>query len=392
MLVIALVICAATTATGDRVEQWLDYRIPAGFVYEEESLTPDQARELGGRHFVLTLLNVTEISADAAGGIGSRNFQTFRTFPALDTVDAVVAAALSRHRGHLRLWGLKSLTQEVAAALVSSPGLSLEITDVREVSPDVARALAEGKRQQLVLGLTDLTTEVAGVLAAFKGDLRFLRLETLSLDAAAALGKHRGELDLGPARITPEVAEALLDHDGPLGLWGVKSLAPGVGDILARHKAEVMLRLEEIDSATLARKLFSEPNRDASVENLRTMSPAIAAEYARRAPGYLACLDTLSVEAAQELAKGNAEIKLPAVTKLSPELATALTERTRPVYLRGIKALDGPDALPVAEALASTPAPIWMDSLERVAAPALAALRNKATIRLPPDDKLTIVP
>jgi hypothetical protein len=60
--------------------------------------------------------------------------------------------------------------------------------------------------------------------------------------------------------------------------------------------------------------------------------------------------------------------------------------------LSGIKALDGPDAVPVAEALASTRGPIWMDFLERVSAPALAALRKKDTIRLPPEEELTIVP
>jgi hypothetical protein len=280
----------------------------------------------------------------------------------------------------------------VAAALVGSPGQSLEIPDVREVSPEAARALADGKRGKVVVGLTSLSIEIAEILAKFKGSLCFPRLETLSLNAAAALDKHRRTLDLGPARITPDVAEVLLRHDARIGLTGVKRLDPGVGDILARHKSEVVLFLDEIDSASLARKLFSESNRDASVENLRTMSPEIAAEYARQDPGYLKCLDRLSVEAARELAKGNLEIKLPAVTKLSPELATALTDRTDAVYLRGIKALDGPDAVAVAEALASTPAPIWMTSIERVSARALAALRKKDTIRLPPEEELTIVP
>jgi hypothetical protein len=60
--------------------------------------------------------------------------------------------------------------------------------------------------------------------------------------------------------------------------------------------------------------------------------------------------------------------------------------------LFGIKTLDGPDAVAVAEALASTPAPVYMELLERVSAPALAALRKKATITLPPDEELTIVP
>jgi hypothetical protein len=383
----------AVAGKGGPVEHCCNYRIPAGFVYEGESLTLEQARELPGRNAVLTLLGVTEITPEVARLIVSPHEDTFLTLPALETVDVAAADALSRHRGDLRLWGIKSLTSEVAEALSKRPGQSLELIGVRDLPPDVARSLANGKRQALAVGLTSLSAEIAEVLADFNGDLRFPRLQTLALDAATALGSHRGQLDLGPAHITPDVAEVLLRHDAPIGLTGVKRLASGVGDILARHKAEVWLLLEEIDSATLARKLFTESTAPSSVCNLRTMSPDVAAEYARRPVGfYLERLDTLSVEAARELAKGSLEIKLPAVTKLSPDLATALTDRTPSVYLQGIKALDGPDAVPVAEALASTPAPIWMDSLERVSAPALAALRKKDTITLPPDEKLTIVP
>ena len=383
---------AGAAAQGDLVEPWCDYRTPAGVVYEGKSLTLEQVRDLGAPYAVLTLLNVTEISEEVAGSVVSRNPDTFLTLPALETVDVATAAKLSGHRGHLRLWGIKSLTPEVAAALVGSYGLGLQATGVRQISPEVARALANGKREEISLGLTSLPAETAAILAEFPGELCFPRLETLSLEAASALGKHRGELDLGPADIKPDVAEVLLRHDAPLELWGVKKLAPGVGDILAQHKAQVRLALEEIDSLPLARKLFSEPYRSASVANLRTMSPEIAAEYARHDPGYLKCLDTLSVEVAREIAKGDLEIDLPAVIKLSPELATALTTRTRPVYLSGIKVLEGPEAVPVAEALASTPAPIWMTSLERVSAAALTALRKKDIITLPPDDKLTIVP
>jgi hypothetical protein len=394
---VVLILCGgsyavAATAQGQPVEEWCNHRIPAGFVYEGKSLTLEQVRELGAPYAVLTLLNVTEISEETAGSVVSRNPDTFLTLPALETVDVATAAKLSGHRGHLRLWGIKTLTPEVAAALVGSYGLGLQATGVRQISPEVARALANGKREEISLGLTSFSAETADILAEFPGELCFPRLETLSLEAASALGKHRGDLDLGPAEIKPDVAEVLLRHDAPIKLWGVRRLAPGVGDVLAKHQAEVRLALEEIDSVPLARKLFSEAYRSASVANLRTMSPEIAAEYARHDPGYLKCLDTLSVEAARELAKGDLEIDLPAVTKLSPELATALTDRVRPVYLSGIKALDGPDAVAVAEALASTPAPIWITSLERVSAPALAALRKKVSITLPPDDKLTIVP
>jgi len=388
LLAAAVVSLENTVAQG----QEMDYRIPAGFVYEEASLTPEKARELAKRHAVLTLLKVTSLSPEVAENLVTPYLDTFLTLPAVETIDADAAAKLSVRRGYLRLWGITSLTPETAASLVGSPGQRLDVTGVRAISPEVAGALIRGKRDALGLGLPTLPTAIAEILAEFPGELWFPHLETLSREAAGALSKHRAALDLGPAHISAEVAETLLDHDAPIGLRQVRKLAPGVGDILARHKAEVWLALEEIDSVSLARKLFTEPEASSSVHRLRTMSPAIAAEYARQDPGYLQCLDTLSVEAAQELAKGDLEIDLPAVTKLSPELATALTDRVRPVYLSGIKALDGPDAVAVAEALASTPAPIWMTSLERVSAPALAALRKKDTIRLPPEEELTIVP
>jgi hypothetical protein len=395
----------AALAQGEPVEDWCNYRIPPGFVYEGESLTLEQARALPPPRAVLTLLNVKEISPQVAAAIvrPCPDEDALLTLPAVQTVDVATADALSGHCGYLQLWGITTLTPGVADALSKRRGTGLNLIGVRELTPEVARALAVGKRRKLFLGLTSLSTEIAEILAEFKGDLAFPRLETLSLDTAKAIAEHgeavrRGSetfgpyLDLGKARLTPAAAEALLMHDGPLGLNRLKELEPGVGDILAKHSFEVGLVLEKIDSVALARKLFSESGRSSSVARLRTMSPEIAAEYARRDPGYLERLDSLSVEAARELAKGNLEIKLPAVTELSPELATALTDRTDSVYLRGIKVLEGAEAVAVAEALASTPAPIWMTSLERVSAPALAALRKKDTIRLPPEEELTIVP
>jgi len=275
---------------------------------------------------------------------------------------------------------------------------------VKEISPEVARALANGKRSGgIVLGLTELPPDLAVILADFPYDLDFPKLESLSLESAQAIRKHgvavkvggktRGpSLGLGKAKISPAVAEALLLHDGPLSLMLVKRLEPGVGDILARHRFELHLMLEEIDSVTLARKLFSEGNASSSVSNLRTISPDIAVEYARRGPGLFIHLDALSPAAAAELAKCRRSLWFFALSDVSPELARALTDREPMVHLGGIKALDGPDALAVAEALASTPAPVEMPNLERISAPALAALRKKATITIPPAEKLTIVP
>jgi hypothetical protein len=324
--------------------------------------------------------------------------------PALANLDEEAARMLAQRYGCLRLWGLKSVTPEVAAALVAHDGDRLELNGIKEISPAAARALAKGRRSWgISVGLIDLPPEIAAILAEFRYDLDFPYLETLSLESAKAIAEHgevvqRGSetvgptLDLGKARLTPAIAEALLTHDGPLSLNRLQKLEPGVGDILAKHKFPVLLMLEEIDSVPLARKIFSDGHRSSSVARLRTMSPEIATEYARLDPGEILALETLTPEAATAIGAGSRSIALRGVTHLTPELARALTDRQPPVYLFGIKTLDGPDAVAVAEALASTPAPVYMEFLERVSAPALAALRKKVTITLPPDEKLTIVP
>ena len=369
------------------------YRWPAGgFVYSEATITPWKARTLARQHHVLTLLNVSELSVDVARSLVTPYEDTFLTFPSLEKLDAQAAKTLSNRPGYLRLWGLKTLTPEVAAALGSHKGQDLELTGVRDISSEVARALAGGKRWAVELGLRSISLEVATELAKFQGEIYLPELEALSAEAAVAFQPHRRYLDFGKAKISTEVAEALLLHDGDVGMMGVPRLEPGVGDILARHKAEIRLMLEEIDSVALAKKMFAANHKSTSVYNLRTMSPPIAAEYARQDPGYLKHLDSLSPESAKELARCEYDITLPALTLLTPELAKALTDRKPAVYFIGIKSLEGADAVRVANALASTPAPVYLEFLERVSPAALAALRKKTSIKLPPDEKLTIVP
>jgi len=363
-----------------------------GFIYPEATITPGKARELARRHFVLTLLNVKELSADVARNLVTRQEGTYLTFPTIEKIDARAATAISRRPGFLRLWGLKTLSPDVAAGLGSHVGETVELTGVKQISPEVAKALACSKRRAILLGITELSAEIATNLAEYHGNLWFDNVETISLETATALSRHHGQLDLGKARISTDVAETLLAHDGDLALSRVKRLEPGVADILAKHKFEVFLMLEEIDSVALARKLFNQPDASSSVCNLRTISPQIAREVVRFRPGHLDALDSLSPESAVELARCEDDIVLLALNNLSPEVARALTERTPAVYLKGIKSLEGAEAARVAEVLASTPAPVYLEFLERVSPEVLAVLRKKPTIKLPPAEKLSIVP
>lgn len=104
--------------------------------------------------------------------------------------------------------------------------------------------------------------------------------------------------------------------------------------------------------------------------------------------------ESLSPEVAAKWAHTRSAIFLEVKT-LTPQVARALATRPSnefPMYLSGLTALEGPDAVAVAKALASTSAPVVIKHLERVSAAALTALRKNASITIPPDDKLTIVP
>lgn len=326
MLLAALVMIAPAYSDEERRDYFGDYRLPSGFVYTEATITPEKARELAQQYRVLTLANVTEVSSAVAKALATPDEDTFLTLPALANLDEEAALMLAQRYGCLRLWGLKSVTPEVAAALVSHDGDRLELNGIKEISPAAARALAKGRRSWgISVGLIDLPPEIAAILAEFRYDLDFPYLETLSLESAKAIAEHgevvqRGSetvgptLDLGKARLTPAIAEALLTHDGPLSLNRLRKLEPGVGDILAKHRFEVLLMLEEIDSVALARKIFSQSHRSSSVARLRTMSPEIATEYARAVPGSipgsLLALETLTPEAATVLATVSSWIRL----------------------------------------------------------------------------------
>lgn len=375
-------------------EKW-SYRMPAGHEFMPETIEPSVAGELAREHLVLTLVNVRDVSEEVAVALSDNELpaNTYLTLPSVGSISEKAARALSRRRGVVRLWGLRSLTADVAAALGEGEGYDLVLAGVDEVSADVARALAGGNRSAVVLGIRELSPEIAAILAGMRGSLRFPRLERLSVESASAFRRHRGLVDFGGAVVSEDVAKALLMHPGPLSLSKVKKLEPGVGDVLAKHSDEVRLRLEEIDSAALAAKLFREPYAAASAMNLRVMSPSVAKAYVEcRRGNYLGRLSSLTPEAASELAKFWDVLELPGISELSPDVARELTSRTPRVRLPGIQSLDGPESIPVAEALARSPAPVDLKNLRKVSKAVLEILRKKATIRLPPDEKLTIVP
>jgi hypothetical protein len=372
--------------------------VPGNFDYKEPTITVEKARELAASQDVITLARVKEITPDVAKALVGDGEGGMLTLPAVEKLDLETAKELARFKGNLRLWGLRTMTPEVARAFAETKtGEDLDLSGLTDLSVEVAEILAPTDVIAVWLGVRTMSVDLARALVPVRGYLIFPDLETLPAEAAAELAKHRGPLNLGTVKLTPEAATALLPYRGWFSMAGVKRLEPGVGDIIAKYESDVSLSLEEIDSVALARMLFRGPNSSGAVGSLRTLSPEIAREIVNAGRGVsLHRLETLSPEAARELARDDRGISILGPLKLTPETARALTDR-KPrlvgagVHLKGIKALDGPDAVAIAEALASTPGVVYLTYLERVSAKALAVLRTKPAIHLPPDDKLTIV-
>ncbi|MFN7811971.1 MAG: hypothetical protein ACK5SI_04835, partial [Planctomycetia bacterium] len=75
----ALATTASASADNEKRDYFGDYRVPAGFVYSEATITPNKARELAREHVVLTLVNVTEVSPAVAEALVIRGGDTVLT-------------------------------------------------------------------------------------------------------------------------------------------------------------------------------------------------------------------------------------------------------------------------------------------------------------------------
>jgi hypothetical protein len=213
--------------------------------------------------------------------------------------------------------------------------------------------------------LTSLTLEQANEWAAIKQPPREFTIDgawdtldaltTLTPEVAEALVKHEGPLSLnGLTELSPEVAAALAKHApsksfgyADLRLNGLKSISPQAAEALAAHQGKVLLySLEKLDSIPLAQKLARQWGELRL--GITELSPAIAAELAkhrgteedktrpgvifRRQDGAASVLridniTSLSPETAEALAAHEGVLVLNDLTSLPPAVAASLAKR-----------------------------------------------------------------
>ena len=233
---------------------------------------------------------------------------------------------------------IERLTPEQATALAGSTVGWVRLPNLTALDAATAKALAEFKGQDLSLnGLTTLDADIAKTLAEFKGNwLRLNGLTTLDADIAKTLAGFKGRylyLD-GLIALDAATAKALAEFKGQLlSLNGLTTLDADIAKTLAEFKGqELFLGLTSLD-ADLAKTLAGSTAWDGRVPKLTTLDIDIAKTLAAldKWDGNLSSIVAIespdSVEIAAALATRKGPLSLPNLKKISPKTLTALIEK-----------------------------------------------------------------
>ena len=213
---------------------------------------------------------------------------------------------------------------------------------IESLTPEQATALAElkGSRQgRLNLnGLTTLDAATAKVLAEFNGQSLYLNgLTTLDAATAKALAEFKGPyLELiGLTALGADAAKALAEFNGKvLALNGLTALDADIAKALAEFNGQTLhlSALTTLDAAT-AKALVVSTAWDGRLPKLTTLDADIAKTLATldKWDGDLSSIVAIespdSVEIAAALATRKGPLSLPNLKKISPKTLTALIEK-----------------------------------------------------------------
>lgn len=228
-------------------------------------------------------------------------------------------------------------------------------------------------------GYTSIEADAAAALAKFKGGLDLSGLRSLDASAARALSKHCEDLGLfGLKKLSDELAQALSKHKGPLGLAGLESLSDRAAQHLSKHKAlylSGLLKLSPQAAACLANHnivfpFILRPEAAAGILEVRgerhsSKRPAIRSKKLKALQIVLP-IKKRPVHLIQKQPKPLKSLKSH-IAKLQHQSETAL-DRTALEHLKSqLKSLPGPCAsfhFPLPESVAdSTPHGDWEETL-----------------------------
>ncbi len=310
-----------------------------------ETLDPATAQAVAGWAGALFLDGLTELDAETAKALGEFKGY-FLSLDGLTTLDADVAKALvaaraarGRREGRLNLNGLTTLDADTAQELEGFTELGLE--GLTTLDADTAEALAANGDALILTGLTTLDADTAKALAAAGRDLYLDGLTALDLDTAKALAAFKGRklwlvgltaLDAGTAGALAESTCQML------GLQGLTRLNAKEAEKLAGFRGDILLLQTKVKK---------------KVEPLRQKLESFGPE-----------------------------------NPLTPE--RALSSRVR--VLAELTALESPDSVEIAKALAAREGPLLLPKLKRISPKTLTTLLRKADVKIPPLETLELIP
>ena len=108
------------------------------------------------------------------------------------------------------------------------------------IDEKLAKAFLDDPDKVDISKATEITDEVAEILAGYEGELDLSGLTSLSDAAAESLSKHEGNLFLGGflgglTELTDAAAESLSKHNGYLDLSGLTTLSNAAAESLSKH-------------------------------------------------------------------------------------------------------------------------------------------------------------
>ena len=277
--------------------------------------------------FITTIALVTLLSVLVPGQANAENVDPAQA----KTLTVEQANELLKRPNSLRL-NVTELSPEVAAVLAKYKG-ELRFDALTLLSPEVAAALATRVGQIDLLRLTSLSPAVAKALATTKGSLNLPGVKELPANVAQELAAHTGTLTLGVAELSDEAASALAKHGGNLRLDQLRSLTSLV--LAERLGQQEWLYLSGVTKITLeiAKAICPPGNREKFKNHVQlyiglTELPADVAAAIMAGRGHLSVnsLETISDEAAAAWSGSFANIRLFGLKKLSPAAAASLTK------------------------------------------------------------------
>jgi beta-lactamase regulating signal transducer with metallopeptidase domain len=403
-----------------------------------------------GRH--LDLAGLATFTPAAAAALANYKGRVLN-LAGLETLDAGTATALVPFQGELFLNGLTALDARAARALAASKASFLHLEGLTTLAPDAAEALAGFPRGACFRSLKHLTAaaaelqvrapqnkglfnfglessvsaldpEAARIMVGYASQnlgsipsaatLRYNGLTTLSPDVARELSKFSGgglkldgvtAIDADTARalagfhkdgceapdrkecagansscphctaslslnglttLSEEAARELATFEGQqLGLSGLPALSAGAAAALARFQGETLL-----------------------LRNARNM-PAAALDAIRAFEGSMLVMP-LEAAATEEREK---ILRLGSPTSLDLDTATTLVASAGwDGQLPGITALDSPDSVAIAKALAERKGRLNLPNLEKISPQTLTALLKKEDVEIPLIETLELIP